>query len=681
MKKILLLFTALYCFSTNYAQDTIKTIDLKEVIILASRNNSKYTEIPSSVAILDSSYLSSFPITNIDNVLQSISGVYVNRSSGIYSKNASVTIRGFNGSNRVLVLYDGLPLNQLAGGGINWHLFNVNSAEKIEVLKGANSSQFGNNALSGIINIETENPKTGKHFNTSLSYSTYNTITFKGAVSNNKIKNEKGYYLLANFLYRKGDGYFIQNESDTTRAKLFLEEKCIELKYKYQFDAKHSLVVNYNFYSDSRGDGIKIYEPNGGTFKENSNMLTLSYNGEINDFAITIKSMIHSDIYKQHTEKINKTGDKYKLYDVNETTTDYMILANAIKQFNGKLKLNFGTDFKSGILEGEDKYYTSTDFIQRGGEINNLGLFAQMEYKFFEKLNFVAALRYDKTFFAQGYLKATGTTSETNIPDDTNNRFDQTDWSGISAKIGIKYFFTQRISAFAGVSTGFTPPKLDDMVSSRKINRGFKIANPYLKPENVVNYELGASQIFFNKIYFEQSVSFTTGYDFHYFLTLSPETDTETAIYQRKNIGKVNIYGYELNLKYSITENFYISGNYAYYNSEISEIVSENPTDKILENKMLSETPKHQAFAGINYKYKNVNCFIATNYIGKQWADELNTIELVDYFLVDAELQINIAKGLYTNFLAQNIFDKIFIDKKGGLCPGRFFQLEIGYRF
>jgi len=663
------------------AQDTTKIISINEVVITASRNNSKYYEMPSSVAIIDSSYISQFPLSNIDNLLQSIAGVYVNRSSGIYSRNASVTMRGFNGSNRVLVLYDDLPLNQLAGGGINWHLFNVNTTEKIEIIKGANSSQFGNNAISGIINIKTQSPKPGLHFNTSMSYASFNTYATKNSISYNKIKNDKGYYITANMFYRKGDGYYIQNETDTTRAKLFLNESCIEVKYKYQFNSKSAILFNYNYYSDFRGDGTKIYEPNGGYYNDLSNMFTALYETKVNDFSINVKAMFHHDLYKQRAERINRTGEKYKLYDVTEITYDYMLLANAIKQVNDKLKINFGSDFKNGILDGTDKYYTSTDYIKRGGDLFNFGLFAQVEYKLLSKLNLSAACRYDKTYFYNGYLLATCTTQETNIPNNTDELFKHTNWNGLSPRIGIKYFVNARNSTFLSVSTGFTPPKLDDMVSSRKINKGFKLANPYLKPENVINFEWGTTHILFDKLHIDNSLSFSQGRDFHYFLTMQPETDFEPAIFQRKNIGKVNIYGYEINAKYWILSNLILYANYSFFNPTVTEIASDISTDKTMVGKKLNETPFHQAFAGLSYKHKKIQGFISSNFIGEQWADELNTLKLENYFTVDAELQYNIFKGIYINLLIQNALNKIFIDKKGGLCPGRFIQAEIGYRF
>ncbi len=118
-----------------------------------------------------------------------------------------------------------------------------------------------------------------------------------------------------------------------------------------------------------------------------------------------------------------------------------------------------------------------------------------------------------------------------------------------------------------------------------------------------------------------------------------------------------------------------------YYNSEILKIHSNSETDQTNVGKKLSEVPFHQAFAGAGYRHKRFSTFVSANFIGKQWADEQNTLGLERYSTVDIDIQAQLYKGLYVNALVQNIFNRIYIDKKGGLCPGRFIELELGYRF
>jgi len=114
--------------------------------------------VPGRVTIIDSKTINNLPVQNVDEILRSVANVNVNRSWGIFSQNASVTMRGLDGSARVLVLLDGVPLNKSAGGSINWNLVSIDNIDKIEVIKGPASAIYGNNAMTGVISIITKNP-------------------------------------------------------------------------------------------------------------------------------------------------------------------------------------------------------------------------------------------------------------------------------------------------------------------------------------------------------------------------------------------------------------------------------------------------------------------------------------------------------------------------------------------
>ncbi|MFZ4413129.1 MAG: TonB-dependent receptor, partial [Bacteroidales bacterium] len=119
--KILILILFLFA-QMCWAQDSIKNIFLEGIVVTSTRCNTKIESLAANIDVLNQHDLENFPLTNIDNILQSVSNVYVNRSWGIFSKNSSVTMRGMDGTNRVLVLYNGIPLNKTSGGGINWYI-------------------------------------------------------------------------------------------------------------------------------------------------------------------------------------------------------------------------------------------------------------------------------------------------------------------------------------------------------------------------------------------------------------------------------------------------------------------------------------------------------------------------------------------------------------------------------
>ena len=63
---------------------------------------------------------------------------------------------GENGYGRTLILVNGRAVNRPDMAGVNWQLIPLESVKRIEVVKGAMSSLYGDQAVAGVINIITE---------------------------------------------------------------------------------------------------------------------------------------------------------------------------------------------------------------------------------------------------------------------------------------------------------------------------------------------------------------------------------------------------------------------------------------------------------------------------------------------------------------------------------------------
>lgn len=684
IKRLLII---VFIASTHFvsAQDTIsKNIFLKNIIITSTRTNSKLENIPATIEVLNHDDLENFPATNIDNLLQSVSNVYVNRSWGIFSKNSSVTMRGMDGTNRVLVLYNGIPLNKTSGGGINWYAIQAGTVEKIEVLKGSNSALYGNNAMSGIINIVSQNPKEKFAGNMSLLYGGYQTFGSRIYLSGNRIKNNKGWFWYANGFWRKGEGYIIVPAElrDSNDCKLGISEYSSDIQLGYQFKENTRLTFNYNFYTDKRSDGIKIFEKDGSYLKSYSNIGMMNFSTVLrNGILFTAKGFFHYDYIWQHTEKLNETGDTYKLYDTDQTSNDLGVWLNATKNIGKIHKLTLGIDLKQGNMNALDLYRTSTDNVNRKGNISFAAGFLQDEIKIRNKWNIVAALRYDYASFNNGSITVKDPSYNTGFARSFTENYPSGQWMNISPKISAKYTFSKKTDIYISASNGFMPATLDDMCSSRKINKGFKLANPKLKPEYVTTYEIGNTYKPISNLIFESSVYFSEGKDFQYFVATGDIIDNTSIVLKRENIGKVNILGFEISAKYQLFKNTLIKTNYTYNHSEIVEFNALNETGVNLKGKLIAEIPAHQFFLGLFNKNKWINTSIVFNYIGQQWADEQNSTIINDHYTIDLRFYREWNKKITVSFDLQNLFDDEFIDKKGGLSPGRYFELEVGVRF
>ena len=89
------------------------------------------------------------------------------------------SIRGSTG-NQVLVLIDGIRVNNAEEGGFDLSAVPLSSVDRIEVLRGGGSSIYGADALGGVINIVTKTPGLGPS-TTAVSY-THLTLPTKRIV-------------------------------------------------------------------------------------------------------------------------------------------------------------------------------------------------------------------------------------------------------------------------------------------------------------------------------------------------------------------------------------------------------------------------------------------------------------------------------------------------------------------
>ena len=74
------------------------SIEMASVVVTATRTPTRMEDIPLRISKIEKETIEGYPATNTDNLLRMIPGINVNRSSGIFSRNSSVTIRGMPGA-------------------------------------------------------------------------------------------------------------------------------------------------------------------------------------------------------------------------------------------------------------------------------------------------------------------------------------------------------------------------------------------------------------------------------------------------------------------------------------------------------------------------------------------------------------------------------------------------------
>jgi hemoglobin/transferrin/lactoferrin receptor protein len=146
-------------------QDSLNTKPklLNEVQITANRSKEIQFNSPNSIDIISNKQLKNSALRTTPESISGISGLFLQKTN---HGGGSAIIRGLMG-NQTLILVDGIRLNNSTFRyGPNQYLNTIEpfSIERIEVLKGNGSVQYGTDAMGGTIHIITESPE----FNTKL---------------------------------------------------------------------------------------------------------------------------------------------------------------------------------------------------------------------------------------------------------------------------------------------------------------------------------------------------------------------------------------------------------------------------------------------------------------------------------------------------------------------------------
>jgi iron complex outermembrane receptor protein len=137
-----------------------------EIVVVASRIPEESRTTPAVVRVI-----SEEDIERSDTVLDALSRIPSVRVVSSSPGDAYVSMGGFgeNGFMRTLVLRDGVPLNNPDLDSISWRAIPLGSVERIEILQGPASAQYGDQAVAGVINIITADPDPGVSVEASAS--------------------------------------------------------------------------------------------------------------------------------------------------------------------------------------------------------------------------------------------------------------------------------------------------------------------------------------------------------------------------------------------------------------------------------------------------------------------------------------------------------------------------------
>ncbi len=618
--------------------------DIGITVVTPSRTAQAIGDVPGAVEVITGGQLESSPgVTLNDKLVNIIPGAVSSRANGIYSFTSAVTLRGLPASDqgRTLVLLDGVPANTGATGAVNWNRLAAEEIDRIEVFKGPVSSLYGSNAAAGVINVITKKAAPG--YRLGASYGTYNTFqSFAGAGV--KIKNLS---LSADGGYLSSDGYnstpkALRAAPDYTVNK-YAREKNVSAKASLDLGGSGIVEAQYSRDEGLRGEGTRIRTVDGVSRQYDTDFARAAWHGDNGGLAWQTQAYYQLENYSRLNESVK--SNVYSRTNTDASRQDTGGQAAVSLPLAG-VNATVGADYKLGSAGAIDHNVApapSYDDKNRG-RISQYAPYAQAEKKFLsDRLELLAGLRYDNATYFDGFFNNPSNNAYKLVNGPQSSRY----WNRFSPKLAASWQYSAGTDQYISYGRGFRPPSLEDMCLTLLKKTVLNIANPDLKPETIDTVETGFKLAPLPGLFVDPAAYYTIGRDFIYTANLS------ATLAQKRNIGRVKIYGAELPVKYYVN-NLSFAAAYAWSDSRIEDA----PGYTALEGRTLTNSPHATASASVGFKTAPADLMLGWIYKSKQFTKDDNSEWVRGYHVFSASAARAFTRNTSAKLSVENILNE-----------------------
>ncbi|MFA4983941.1 MAG: TonB-dependent receptor [Candidatus Omnitrophota bacterium] len=602
--------------------------NLGNVIVSATKTETYQAEIGSSTTVITAEDIEKSGKRTVEEVLRDIPGLTV-MQTGAMGGAVSVFMRGAN-SGQTLVMIDGIEVNDPIDSSRAFNFANLltDNIERIEVVRGPQSTLYGSDAMAGVINIITKKGEGKLKTDVSFEGGSHNSFSESVALRGTTAEDKLNY----SFSTTRLDSDSISTISGLEKDPYHNLSLSSKMGYKVFDNAELNLVMCYTDARKSIDDSDAVtYDPidmQNYTSWSRDLAAKISFDQSIASWWMHSLSYSHHDIRR----KDRKSWDPHNQtiisdwYKGNNKKVEWQHNISPVKW--DTVTAGFEYERESGASSYTiipDPYGYSS--YQGRKSIDNYGYYLQDQLKVWDRLFITPGLRVD-----DHEMFGTETTY----------------------KISTAYLIPKtgtRLKANWG--TGFKAPTLFQLYSS--------YGSTNLSPEKNKSYDFGIEQNFFqNKVavdltYFHNKYSNLVDYNY------------STSKYY--NVGKAVTKGLELGTKFMPLDNLTLSANFTYTKTEDKETGKE-----------LLRHPERQFNFDVNWVFlPKANLNFGANYVGSRKDTGYITDKAYTVFRLAASYDIT--KDLQVFGRIENLFDKKYQEVYGYETLGRSFYAGIKASF
>lgn len=609
---------------------------LDEVVVTANKTEQKLSQTGKVMIVLSDSVLQKYQGQTVAEMLSKQAGFTIVGANGPLGSNQELYLRG-SGTGNTLILIDGVPVYDPSyiNNGFDLNMLTVCECDRIEILKGSQSSLYGSDAVAGVVNIFTKKGSSAKPISGSISTNAGSFGTFRNTLNFNGLTGKINYNFQYSNLVSKGFSAAFDQENksfdkDGFNQNSFTGNVGIQLSEKLNFRLK-GLVNAYKSDLDA------------GPFSDEK------------DYTSTQKLWLAGAGFDLKTTKgklvLNfNIGENNRIY-VDDSTS---IAPTAFDKYN---KSTFG-----GLTHFADLYWTNSlskafDLVV-GADLRKADLEqTYVSYSSFGKYE-AEPIGTDSANSNIYSLYATGLVKTKSFFLELGGRFNSHSiyGSNFTYSFNSSYLVNKSIKLFANISSAFKAPSLYQLYSP--------YGNKALKPEVTTTQEFGIQLTSKNQksniraTYFDRNqkdvIFFQSLNDFPYgkYINFDQQNDNGIEIEANSSVGKFNYWG-----------------NYTYLNGKITTEIARK--DTTFNN--LFRRPKNQFNLGVGYQISTkLNVSTSLKSVGERTDRFYNSktfgtdnVTMQAYTLLDIYADYKFSKSIKGYVDIKNITDKTYTESYG----------------
>ena len=625
----------------------------EEITVTAERTVTRVSDTAASVVLLSREELSATAALTLDDALRQVPGFSLFRRSGSRTANPTsqgVSLRGVgaSGASRAVVLADGLPINDPFGGWIYWGRVPRESVERVEVVRGGGSHLYGTDALGGVINFISQDPKDASmSFEASYGNQTTPNVSMYAGGRFAQI----GAQLSIETFHTDGYRIVDERERGSVDVPAGSEHTTYDLTLERLFDDGGRLFARGSLFGEERENGTPLQQ-------NQTYIRQFSFGADRQSQRIGNLSgrfYVSTQVFDQDFTAVAANRNSEALTRSQRVPAQQTGFTSQWSRGAGSRQtLVAGLDGREVRGASDELVFVGgqlTSAIGAGGRERTFGVFGQDLIRINQRWLVTVGVRVDRW---RNY-DALSTSQPLAAPGPTNvTLFADRDETAFSPRVSMLYSPADNVSLFASGYRAFRAPTLNELYRSFRVGNVVTQANPDLKAERLTGGEGGASVSAFDRklnargTFFWSEIARPIA---NITLSVTPELITR----RRQNLGRTRSLGLEAEAEARLTRVLALSSSYQFVDATVEEF----PANQALEGLLIPQVPRHQLTFQLRYSNpEHAIVGVQGRFVGDQFDDDQNQLKLDHYFTLDALVSRPVGHGVELFAAAENLLDR-----------------------